>query len=287
MLQNQRSNGSWGDVDITAAAFQALSQVATTNDVKDALGKAKAFLESKQDASGSFGNIYSTSWAMQALSVPGKSLDYLQSQQALDGGVQKNDTIDNRIWATSYAVPAVLGKDWGSFLTYFSKPIVASKSVEELKIKEPKKENVVVNEDTEIQVLQKQVQEISGKIAIAQQQLAEAQTLKTIAKKVENIAMEIQKVKTEIAALKTSQAPQVFAQIETPKINSVEQPVALAPILAGVEEAPYSSTASVAHAARTGNRSMIFFILLAGAGIFLLLGGWNLVAPFVRGRMSA
>ncbi len=288
LLQNQKSNGSWGDVDLTASAVQALSQVATTNDVKDALGKAKAFLAAHQEDSGGFGNVYSTSWATQAIFALKENSnswiknghtpqDYLQFQQASDGGVQQSDTSDNRIWATSYAIPAALGKDWGSILNYFSKQQVVS-----AKIAEPEKVTVLVqtNENENLKALLQKIDELSEKIALAKNQLALAETLNTIQQKVKVIAIETQELTRQIALIEKPQASKVFAASTNTSPVDQGTPYSASPVQ---QQVIYG--ASVANAAPSMPSAL--FIIFAATGIFLLLGGWNFVAEFARGKMGA
>ena len=127
IITNQSINGSFGSIDLTAAGIQALSLVDTMPSVADALQKAKEYLKNAQNTDGSFGNIYTTGWALQAFSAPGDNssisgANYLTQNQAMDGGLLYGDTNSNRIWATSYAIPGILGKSWGLILTSFDKP---------------------------------------------------------------------------------------------------------------------------------------------------------------------
>lgn len=136
IVTKQFSNGSWdGNVDMTAAAVQALSQVGSLPNVPSAIDRAKSYLHSKQEWNGGFGNSFSTSWALQAIASLGESptswaslsgyypTDYLTGLQQTDGGVEptSSDT-QTRIWATAYAIPAASGKTWGSLLSAFAKP---------------------------------------------------------------------------------------------------------------------------------------------------------------------
>ncbi|MFA6076814.1 MAG: prenyltransferase/squalene oxidase repeat-containing protein [Candidatus Paceibacterota bacterium] len=132
VVSAQNADGSWDNSpDMTSAAIQALKSFDSITDVTESLTKATNYLESKQESDGGWGNISSTSWAMQAEKVlpaswskNGKTgLDYLGTQQATDGAVlPASETLQNRIWATSYAIPAGLGKPWSEIMQSVSKP---------------------------------------------------------------------------------------------------------------------------------------------------------------------
>lgn len=133
IIGKQQSNGSWeGSVDLTAAAVQALSPFSSTNGVPTALANAGSYLQNAQINDGGWGNISSSSWAIQAMNTLGaswtkngkSSADYLGAQQATDGaGLPSSETLENRIWATSYAIPAALGKPWNAILQSVTKPV--------------------------------------------------------------------------------------------------------------------------------------------------------------------
>ena len=136
ILGKQKSDGSWEEsVDLTSAAIQSLVPFSMVSGVHDALTKAGIYLQNAQGADGGWGNISSSSWATQAMSAlgltwanSGKSTnDYLVSQQVSDGAVvPTTDVLQNRIWTTSYAIPASLGKSWNMILHAVSKPVVVS-----------------------------------------------------------------------------------------------------------------------------------------------------------------
>ncbi len=110
-----------------------------SDDINGAIGRAKQYLKLKQEKGGGFENAYATAWVLQAISalkeVPQDwakddktPLDVLASQQREDGSISSpqggsvggnDETVENRIWATAYAVPAALGKPWGDVLTSF------------------------------------------------------------------------------------------------------------------------------------------------------------------------
>jgi len=142
ILKEQNSNGSWeGSTDLTGAGIQALSQFNSVSGVSSAISKAKTFLKNTQQSDGGWGSTYSTSWVMQVMSVFGEDwnknnktgAEYLAENQQEDGGVLSTDeTEKNRIWATSYAIPAVLGLSWDEILNSVSKPNTEDESESEV-----------------------------------------------------------------------------------------------------------------------------------------------------------
>ncbi|MDP2709567.1 MAG: terpene cyclase/mutase family protein, partial [bacterium] len=134
IIAKQRADGSWIGSDLTAAAVQALAPVSALNGVSAALQKARNFLAYAQGADGGYGNTYTTSWVMQAIAVLGEDAgswqknnktpeSYLAASQAEDGGLEKgNEYMDNRLWATAYAIPAAQGKGWLNIMNNFSRP---------------------------------------------------------------------------------------------------------------------------------------------------------------------
>lgn len=132
ILSKQNLDGSWeGSVDITSAAVQSLKPFDSAPSVSSALTKAGLYIKNKQENNGGWGNISSSSWATQAMNVLGESwikegktaTDYFNAQQETDGAVLSlSETIENRIWATSYVVPAMMSKPWGDIMQSFQKP---------------------------------------------------------------------------------------------------------------------------------------------------------------------
>lgn len=132
ILSKQKPDGSWIGVDITAAAIQALLLTPSIEGVPQALLKAIEYLKNTQEASGGFeGNVFSTSWAIQAIRALGEKEqdwekygktpgDYLFINQASDGGLPLTGDTNTRIWATAYAIPASLQKTWDEILVNFS-----------------------------------------------------------------------------------------------------------------------------------------------------------------------
>lgn len=140
IISKQKTNGSWEEsVDITAAAIQALKSFESVTDVSSALVKATNYLTKEQNNDGGWGNVSSTSWAMQAMSALDASwknsesnktgLDYLATQQAKDGAVSpSSETLQNRIWATSYAIAGASLKPWSAIMQSVSKPVSQTNS---------------------------------------------------------------------------------------------------------------------------------------------------------------
>ncbi len=132
IISKQNVDGSWeGSADLTAASVQALQQFSGVTGVATALTKESTYLQDSQNATGGWNNVSTSSWVGQAMSAlgaswtnSGKSInDYFAAQQVSDGAVlPATETAQNRIWATSYAIPAVLGKPWSAILSSVSRP---------------------------------------------------------------------------------------------------------------------------------------------------------------------
>jgi len=141
ILSRQSTNGFWDNVDLTAAAVQALKLAQNKGNLSQtqmeainlALDKAKNYLHNSQLPNGGFGNAISTSWVIQAIVSLGESvsswqnngqnpIDFLASRQQNDGGFEGVSTeIGTRVWTTAYVIPAALGKTWQMILNDFSK----------------------------------------------------------------------------------------------------------------------------------------------------------------------
>ena len=141
IVSKQLANGSWEEsVDMTAAAIQALSLVRELPGASSAITSAANYLHTQEKADGSFGNSFSTSWALQAIAVLSDSqIDwsngyntpqyYLATLQQTDGGIEPaSDDINKRLWATAYAIPAIRGVTWDGLLSTFAKPLPAATS---------------------------------------------------------------------------------------------------------------------------------------------------------------
>lgn len=135
ILSRQGRDGSWdGNVDMTAAAIQALVQVRMLPDVSLALIRAEGYLRKEQPDDAAPGSSFSTSWVRQAISALSwtpsgwepnlfTKEDHLAELQQSDGGIEPASSgTQTRVWATAYAIPAALGKSWPVLLQSFSKP---------------------------------------------------------------------------------------------------------------------------------------------------------------------
>jgi len=144
VMEEQATNGSWGsDVDLTAAAVQALAPyMDDVSGVSLALAKARMYLRLEQNDDGGFSNgfgddesnPFTTSWVLQAVRALGEDpadwavddvnpVEYLTLVQEEDGAVGSMDDEDVvRTWATSYALPAVLGYTWADLMQPYTAP---------------------------------------------------------------------------------------------------------------------------------------------------------------------
>lgn len=140
ILSQQDEDGSWNkSVDLSAAAIQALSPLSSYYEpIAGALSRAEQYIVSRQNDDGGFFSVYATAWATQAMTIMNKNWiknghtpqDYLAVQQALDGAaVGQSESLASRIWATSYAIPAFLGKDWSSIFKAVAKPIAIEQPI--------------------------------------------------------------------------------------------------------------------------------------------------------------
>ena len=135
ILAQQKSDGSWEESsDMTSAGIQALSRFSEVAGVPASLDSAKHFLTTLQNDDGGWGNVPTTSWVLQAaaalhtpfLKNEKNGTEYLTIHQDDDGGLlAPTETVQNRIWATSYAIPAFLGTTWESLFHSVAKPVQA------------------------------------------------------------------------------------------------------------------------------------------------------------------
>lgn len=131
IISEQSPDGSWGSVDMTAAAIEALYNYKRVSGVFDSISRGFKYIKDHQLPNGGFTNSSSTSWAIQALILEGgtysieinNALEYLSSLQQSDGGVDDVlSSISSRIWTTSYAIPAVDKLSWSDMLNEFDRP---------------------------------------------------------------------------------------------------------------------------------------------------------------------
>lgn len=133
LIAAQKSDGSWGGIDLTAASIQALVPISSLPNVESALAKARGYLVSRQQPDGCFGNSFATSWSIMAIEALGETpntwtmpdgatpLSCLRLLQSPDGGFEAGASEDTRIWATAYALPALTSKTWDSLLVRYPK----------------------------------------------------------------------------------------------------------------------------------------------------------------------
>ena len=132
LCKEQKPDGSWGDVDTTAAAIIALTAYDSIN-TTIYVQKAMNFIKSQQTDEGGFfswgsTNIASTSWVICSISSVHENpcsdiwkknnqspIDFLLDLQQIDGSFcySKNSTM-NPEWMTAYAIIALTG---GTFVT--------------------------------------------------------------------------------------------------------------------------------------------------------------------------
>lgn len=132
ILDRQAADGSWENPDLTASAIQALLLADNDRRIPDAVRRGRDYLKRNQSADGRIGmNTFSSSWASQALTGTGSTLEdkaasekarkYVESKVQADGGLKDGeDSTFNRLWGTAYALAAAEGKHWGDLLQPFS-----------------------------------------------------------------------------------------------------------------------------------------------------------------------
>jgi hypothetical protein len=147
LVSKQRADGSWeGSIDFTVAVIQALHAF---NAAPDAVAQAVAYLQSNQQSDGGFGSVYSTSWALQAGALWAKNgktgTDYLAALQAADGAaISNSESTNNRVWGTSYAIPAALGKSWSIIMHPVVKQVLEDGASLGAPMEEAKKEEKII-----------------------------------------------------------------------------------------------------------------------------------------------
>ena len=125
LLNRQKSSGAWIGVDVTAAAIQALQPLESIAGVSEAILRAEDYIKAQQASDGGFGNVYSLSWALQALGGGLLGADEaLADEQREDGGFREESAADdNRLWATAYAIPGALHRSWPSLMSSYKKVV--------------------------------------------------------------------------------------------------------------------------------------------------------------------
>ena len=154
ILSKQKENGSWDEnVDMTGAGMEAISVYKENEKVKTALDKARKFLEEKK-INGNWENISSTAWALQGIlaldeNTKDSAREYFGENQDEDGSV-KVDSIQNKIWQTSYVLTSLSGKTWNQIMQKFEKPKIEP----EIEIAQiPQKETIKAEEKKIVKVI--------------------------------------------------------------------------------------------------------------------------------------
>ena len=296
VLDSQRENGSWGDADMSAAAIQMLDLVPPIKERDEAIAKATAYLEEKQESTGGFGNVYSTSWVLQAIAATQGNGDswiidnrtpehFLALRQALDGGLLQLESKENRIWATSYAIPAALGKPWGSIFGKLEKPSL------------PQKEVVVptVKEAEVLVVVEKEVIRIAKEVAILNAEVLAFTTLARVEKELERIALETKAVQVGIVQFKIQQIAKGAEQPEAESLARTQGPSqALSQDLSGIvllpededNVAPYGAGVGESVGVQGLSPQLIILLVIIGAAIFAFSGGMNNALSILRRTFS-
>lgn len=154
LLAKQEGSGEWFGIDLTAAALQALESLRGDNEVLQAITRGRDYLASQQRGDGSFGNPFSESWVMQALGSGDWLSDMsgvLAAAQEPDGGVLAQEESDeNRLWSTAYAIPAHLRKSWPAIMKAFKKPVVEKEDDKEEERDEDVKEDAAPIADVQV-----------------------------------------------------------------------------------------------------------------------------------------
>ncbi|MBI1971364.1 MAG: DUF4430 domain-containing protein [Candidatus Wildermuthbacteria bacterium] len=313
ILGSQREDGSFGDTDMTAAAIQLLDLVSSGKERDEAVRKAKAYLEKKQESTGGFGNVYSTSWVLQAIAALQENGDswviddrtpehFLALRQASDGGLLQAESKENRVWASAYAIPAALGKPWGSILGTFEKPLA-------LLPKEASQEGSLVPsvvQDEKAVV----VESIKQQIIALQREVAVLSQLEYIQSELDRIALEVKAVQVGVVAFHIEQLaqnigqprPETLAQAPAPApaptpappVARVNEPLApsqdlsLDPDLSAItlvqedETTPLAAEAKAAAGSQGLSPQLIFLVVIVGGALLMFSGRMSNVLSLLR-----
>lgn len=231
VIKNQSSNGSWGSVDMTAASIESLNSFKSLSGVSESISKGELYLITEQKSDGSFGNPSSTSWAVQALSLNNsysaqvdKAIKYLAVEQYTDGGLGSGDVISNRIWDTSYAIPAVLKLSWGNIMESFLKEEIIKTTVS------PIKDEIVLNFlDNKDIVKPELISEVvlpieNNEVPV---KIAEIKKVKTLKKITDTKILEVSDPTSNLlsaSAVGSTQNPNAFFSIIHTIIQKIEAP---------------------------------------------------------------
>lgn len=174
IISKQKENGSWeNSIDITAAAIQALYQFKNYGNTESAIENASTYIKDLQQSDGGFGSAYASAWVLQAMREVGESWtkngitieNYFTNLQEEDGGVlPTSDTQANRIWATAYAIPAMMGNSWVDIMQSVSKPNTLNEKNRTIDGDINTKENINVSENNEKVWTEEEILEIANKI---------------------------------------------------------------------------------------------------------------------------
>ncbi len=131
VLSKQGSDGSFeNSIDLTAAAVLALKNYVPLPYVAVNIDRATQYIKLNQSEDGGWGNAYSTSWVLGVVNFEKEKwtknnksgFAFLGTLQDTDGGLlEPEEKLENRIWATSYAVPVAYGMEWNSLLKKFNR----------------------------------------------------------------------------------------------------------------------------------------------------------------------
>lgn len=288
----QQENGSFGSVDLTAAAIQMLSLLSSTAERDEALERAGEYLLSRKESSGGFSNAYSTSWALQAILALGDSWEidsrtsehFLALLQNTDGGLLMGESVENRIWSTAYAIPARLQKTWGDVLGDYENPAAVI-------ITTSWTPNTDIGEDAvAIDIPQ---ETISSSDSTGDLEVIEAEIL-AIAQRVEELRPQVTRLYT--AHLAQVEQERILASAKEPvseltQLSLVKDSSAILNSQATVSKRDEGKlTAEVASPVEKFIRSGTGQAVLAlGAGIilFLVLGGAKAIGSLVRPKNTA
>jgi hypothetical protein len=195
LILKQGVDGSFGSIDMSAAALEALYNFKDINGVNNSINKIYEYLLSKQESDGNFGNIFSTSWVVSSLSnksfssnVTSKGVEYLKKNQKEDGSLIDGST-QNKIWLSSYVLPALNFYSWNDLLSHFSNPY-------DIEDTQNTQENVLdVDESPKIQILEEKKDEEKN-IEVLKEKDKEKKVLKQVRKiSIENKPKDIENLK--------------------------------------------------------------------------------------------